>query len=58
MRVAQETSVIFQAGTESISCSLTIAIFYLADQPALRDKLREEPKTILPTPPARLFGRG
>lgn len=50
MRVAHETGVILQAGTESISRSLTIAAFYLADQPILRDKLREELRTILSMP--------
>jgi cytochrome P450 len=50
MRVAHETGVILQAGTESISRSLTIAAFYLAYQPALRDQLRDELKTILSTP--------
>ena len=49
-RVRQETGVILQAGTESISRSLTIAAFHLAHQPSMRDKLREELRSVLPTP--------
>jgi cytochrome P450 len=48
-RVGQETSVILQAGTESISRSLTIAAFHLAYQPSMREKLREELLSVLPT---------
>lgn len=49
-RVAQETGVILQAGTESIGRALTVAAFHLANQPSLREKLREELRSTLPTP--------
>lgn len=49
-RVRQETGVILQAGTESISRALTVAAFHLANQPSMRENLREELRTALPTP--------
>jgi cytochrome P450 len=49
-RVHDESGVILQAGTESISRSLTIAAFHLAYQPSMREKLREELRSLLPTP--------
>jgi cytochrome P450 len=49
-RVLYESGVILQAGTESISRSLTLAAFYLAHEPSMWEKLREELRTVLPTP--------
>ncbi|KAJ4286522.1 hypothetical protein N0V90_013222 [Kalmusia sp. IMI 367209] len=49
-RVLYESGVILQAGTESISRSLTLAAFYLAHEPAMWEKLREELRAVLPTP--------
>jgi len=49
-RVHDESGVILQAGTESIGRSLTISAFHLAHQPSMREKLREELRSILPTP--------
>ncbi|KAF2114400.1 putative benzoate 4-monooxygenase cytochrome P450 [Lophiotrema nucula] len=49
-RVHDESGVILQAGTESISRSLTIAAFHLAHQPSMRERLREELRTVLPMP--------
>lgn len=49
-RVHDESGVILQAGTESITRSLTLAAFHLAHQPAMRERLREELRSVLPTP--------
>ncbi|KAJ5564000.1 benzoate 4-monooxygenase cytochrome P450 [Penicillium frequentans] len=49
-RVHDESGVILQAGTESISRSLTIAAFHLAHQPSMRERLREELRSVLPIP--------
>ena len=49
-RVHDESGVILQAGTESISRSLTICAFHLAHQPSMWEKLREELRSVLPTP--------
>lgn len=49
-RIHDESAVILQAGTESIGRSLTVSAFYLAHQPSIREKLREELRSVLPTP--------
>ncbi|KAJ5710315.1 benzoate 4-monooxygenase cytochrome P450 [Penicillium malachiteum] len=49
-RIHDETGVILQAGTESIGRSLTLAAFHIAHNPSIRDTVREELRSVMPTP--------
>ncbi|KAJ5726764.1 benzoate 4-monooxygenase cytochrome P450 [Penicillium malachiteum] len=55
-RIHDESGVILQAGTEAIGRSLTVAAFHIAHNPSIRDKVREELRSVMPTPTSKATG--
>lgn len=49
-RLTDEALTLLTAGTETTARALTFGIFYLIKNQEIRDKLREELKTVMPTP--------
>ncbi|KAI9926006.1 hypothetical protein ASPWEDRAFT_107650 [Aspergillus wentii DTO 134E9] len=49
-RLKDESLILLSAGTETTSRALTVMSFYLSRDPAMRSRLRDELKQVMPTP--------